>query len=35
MMRFVFLPNSIPKGEIYNSSVVHDLKVNDFNLITK
>lgn len=35
MMKFVALPNSILKGEIYNSSIVYALKVNDFNLITK
>lgn len=32
MMRFVALPNSILKREIYNSNIVYDLKVNDFNL---
>lgn len=34
-MRFVAVPNSILKGETITSSVVHDLKVKDFNLIAK
>lgn len=34
-MGFVAVPDRIPKGETVTSSIVHDLKVNDFSLIAE